>query len=126
MSYVQGYFMHTVVYIFSASMSQSPRTPTGVGPFSTLRHEIKHRFSAKLLISVPCDYCNRIMFTGYKCKECGYVKSYHFLTNKQKFSEKNGKLMFANLNSKFLIRADIRNLLFHILPFISSLLAIFM
>ncbi|XP_057295480.1 kinase suppressor of Ras 1-like isoform X1 [Hydractinia symbiolongicarpus] len=56
----------------SSSMSQSPRTPTGVGPFSTLRHEIKHRFSAKLLISVPCDYCNRIMFTGYKCKECGF------------------------------------------------------
>ncbi|CAG0885668.1 unnamed protein product [Darwinula stevensoni] len=50
-----------------ASM-KSPRTPTLPGSMS---HVIQHRFSKTVKVTT-CDYCNKQMFYGVKCKECKY------------------------------------------------------
>lgn len=47
---------------------KSPRTPTITRPMC---HAIKHRFTRTLVIAT-CDFCDKQMFTGLKCKECKY------------------------------------------------------
>lgn len=50
-------------------MPKSPRTPTvsrGMG------HMITHRFTKTFKMMTTCDYCDKQMFIGLKCKECKY------------------------------------------------------
>ncbi|XP_043464776.1 kinase suppressor of Ras 2 [Leptopilina heterotoma] len=53
----------------SLQVPKSPRTPTvsrGMG------HMITHRFTKTFQMMTTCDYCDKQMFMGLKCKECKY------------------------------------------------------
>ncbi|XP_074642456.1 kinase suppressor of Ras 2-like isoform X2 [Tubulanus polymorphus] len=53
----------------SLPIPKSPKTP--VGPCATMSHVIQHRFASTFKITT-CDYCQKQMFLGFKCKECKY------------------------------------------------------
>ncbi|XP_048582848.1 kinase suppressor of Ras 2 isoform X2 [Nematostella vectensis] len=53
----------------SSYSSSSPKTPTR----HVMGHTIKHRFSQKkFMVSLACDFCQKILLSGVKCKECKY------------------------------------------------------
>ncbi|XP_034951700.1 kinase suppressor of Ras 2 [Chelonus insularis] len=55
--------------VTSLQVPKSPRTPTvsrGMG------HIIAHRFTKTFKMMTTCDYCDKQMFMGLKCKECKY------------------------------------------------------
>lgn len=70
-------------YNHSLTVPRSPLTPnsttnagtTNTAPTSlaTLNHDIPHHFTKNFkLTTVTCNFCNRQMFYGLKCKECKY------------------------------------------------------
>lgn len=48
---------------------KSPRTPTVT---RGMAHIISHRFTKAFVLMTTCDYCDKQIFIGLKCKECKY------------------------------------------------------
>ncbi|KAJ9587394.1 hypothetical protein L9F63_019095 [Diploptera punctata] len=56
-------------YKSTLQVPKSPRTPTIP---RTMCHAINHRFTKTFKMIATCDFCEKQMFIGLKCKECKY------------------------------------------------------
>ncbi|CAL7947575.1 unnamed protein product [Xylocopa violacea] len=55
--------------VTSLQVPKSPRTPTVT---RGMAHIIAHRFTTTFKMLTTCDFCEKQMFTGLKCRECRY------------------------------------------------------